>query len=136
MRQLLIENESIAYEEEDAIIIATIKIDTLDIDLVKNFVDLRLEVTGKEHYPLLINMKKTKKIPKEARDFLASEKGGERVIAAALLIDSMLTATLANFFLKVNKPVVATKLFTDEEEAIQWLKTIKKSNPIKSTVSI
>ena len=94
------------------------------------------EVTEKKDYPILINMKNTKKISKEARDFLASEKGAERVIAAALIIDSMLTATLANFFLKVNKPVVATRLFTNEEEAVKWLKTAKKDSPIDSAVPV
>jgi len=136
MRNIIIENELIKYEVEDAIIIATIKVSTLDIDLVKDFVDLRLKVTEKKDYPILINMKNTKKISKEARDFLASEKGAERVIAAALIIDSMLTATLANFFLKVNKPVVATRLFTNEEEAVKWLKTAKKDSPIDSAVPV
>jgi hypothetical protein len=136
MKSLIIDNEFIKIESEEGIIIGTLKLDTLDIDLAKKIVALRLEVTEKEDYPTLINMKRTKKFSKEARDFLAGEKGVERVIAAALVIDSMLTATLANFFLKVNKPMVATKLFTNEEEAMQWLKTIKKSNPIKSTVSV
>ena len=136
MRNLITETEFIKIESEEGIIIGTLKVDTLDIDLAKKIVALRLDVTEKKDYPTLINMRSTKKFSKEARDFLASEKGAERVIAAALVIDSMLTATLANFFLKVNKPMVATKLFTNEEEAMKWLNTTKKDNTIDKEVAI
>lgn len=136
MRQLLIENEFMKIESEEGLVILTLKSDLTDINLIKEMVALRLEVTEKEPYLFLVNMKNTKKFSKEARDYLAGEKGAERVIAASLVIDSMLTATLANFFLRVNKPMVATKLFTNEEEAIHWLKTLKKSNTTNKAVSV
>jgi hypothetical protein len=124
MRKLIVENEFVQIEQIENIIIMTWDIDMANIQIVKEMVDLRLKVTPIEPYLFVINSKKVKKFPKEARDFLAGKKAAERVIAAAIVIDSMLTATLANFFLRVSKPEVITRLFSNEEDAITWLKTI------------
>ena len=123
---LLVNNDIIKLERFDNIIIMTWKIDLDNIDQVKQMVDLRLKVTQEDPYLFLVNIKNVKKISKEVRDFLASEKGAERVIAAAIITGSMITAIFANFFLKVNKPAVITKLFAEEDEAIKWLKTQNK----------
>ncbi len=124
MKKTLADNELAIIEVENGIVSLTFKIDLIDLELVKKIVDTRLEVTSLEPYLFLINSKKVKKFSKEARDFLAGKKAAERVIAAAIVIDSMLTATLANFFLRVSKPEVTTRLFSNEEDAIIWLKTI------------
>jgi len=136
MRKKITENEFVIIEFLDDIVIITWKVDMTDIELVKKMVDLRLKVTPDEPYLFIANVMNVKKSTKEARDYLASKKGSERVIAAALIVDSMLTATLANFFMRVSKPLVTTKLFTEEEEAIRWLKTVNKNNAINKTVSI
>ncbi len=42
-------------------------------------------------------------------------------IADAFLVKSVSVRILANFFIKVTKPKVKTKLFSDEVEAVKWL---------------
>jgi hypothetical protein len=42
--------------------------------------------------------------------------------AAALLIGSPLTRAIGNFFMGLNKPLIPTRLFTSETEALAWLK--------------
>jgi hypothetical protein len=125
MRETLLFNDFVKIESENDLVIMELTHHLNDIHLVKKILKLRLEVTREEPYLFVINAKKVKSFSKEARDFLASEPAAERVLAAAIIIDSMVTATLANFFLRVSKPMVTTKLFTDEEDAIKWLKTIK-----------
>lgn len=49
------------------------------------------------------------------------------VAAAAILIDSKISSYFANIFLKFSKPKFPTRLFTNEEEALNWLQEqIKK----------
>lgn len=47
-------------------------------------------------------------------------------IADAFLVRSLAVRIVANFFIKVTKPKVTTKLFTDESEAVKWLQGIDK----------
>jgi hypothetical protein len=124
MRKIILTNENVLIELLDDIVIMTWKTDLTNLEFVKKMVDLRLEITPEKDYLFVINSKKVKNFSKEVRDFLAGKKAAERVIAAAIVIDSMVTATLANFFLRVSKPEVITRLFSNEEDAISWLKTI------------
>ena len=127
MRKLLTENEFTKIESEEGVIIGTLKVDLIDIDVVKGIIDLRLKVTDTiDPYPLLVNIRGVKNSTKEVRDFLASPKAAERVTVTALLIDSMVSATIGNFFMRISKPAVPTKIFTDEEEAIKWLNNKRK----------
>ena len=58
-----------------------------------------------------------------AKILMASKEIVGNTVAKALLIQSLSDRILANFYLKVNKPIVATKAFTNREKAILWLKT-------------
>jgi len=42
--------------------------------------------------------------------------------ATAILVGSLPTRLLANFYIKFNKPKVSTKMFTSKEKALTWLK--------------
>lgn len=126
MKKTLLEKENAIIELYENIILATWKDEIIDIIIAKTAVENRLEATGGKKYPMLINMKSVKTISKEARDFLASEPGCEGVIAAAIIIDSAINSMIANFFLYVTKPPIPTKIFGDEEDAMQWLRQYVK----------
>jgi len=42
-------------------------------------------------------------------------------IADAFLVQSLGVRIVANFFIKITRPKIPTKLFTDEKAAINWL---------------
>lgn len=90
-------------ELENEILIATWKNTFINLTIAKNAVIRRLEVTSGQKYPVLLKIKSIKNTTKEARDFLASEKGCEEIIAAAILINSFLGSMIANFWMKINK---------------------------------
>ncbi len=115
------EDELIHIELENGIVVLSWKVTFADIGIVKKMVDTRLSLSKGTSSPMLVNLASLKTITKGARDFLASEKGCEDVTAAAILTESAVTRIIANFFIKINKPLVPTKLFTDQEEAKKWL---------------
>jgi hypothetical protein len=47
------------------------------------------------------------------------------VTSAAFLTESALRSLAGNIFLSLEKPLVPTKLFTDEKKALNWLKKYK-----------
>lgn len=63
-------------------------------------------------------------ISSEARVYAASAEGQRYTIANAVLIDNLAKSILFNFYLKMNQPVVPTKAFKTEEEALIWLESL------------
>ncbi|HWY37659.1 MAG TPA: STAS/SEC14 domain-containing protein [Bacteroidia bacterium] len=73
-------------------------------------------------YPLLVDSRNIKSITKEARDHFSIQNRETAVSAFAILIHSPLSRIIGNFFMGLNKPTVPARLFTEEKEAIGWLK--------------
>ncbi|MGF1635676.1 MAG: hypothetical protein ACFCUU_01285 [Cyclobacteriaceae bacterium] len=102
-------------------------IDLLDIDTAKSSNEERLVLFNGRELPCFFDISKVKNTTKEARDFIANE-GNALVLATAILVTSPVLKMMANFFVSVNKPQNPTKVFTDKESAIQWLKQFRKIN--------
>lgn len=118
---ILLDNEYFKLELSDSIIFGTWKNSFIDIDIAKKTVSGRLKVTEGKSYPVLIKIKSIRDSTKEARDFLASEKGCEGITAGAILVDSVLANMIAYLFIYLNKPQIPTKVFKDETKAKEWL---------------
>jgi hypothetical protein len=92
----------------------------IDIEIARKCVEARITFSRGISYPVFIDMKGIRSVTKEARDYLADE-GSRLIKGGALLVDSALTKMLGNIFLQINKPQVPLKLFTDKDEAREWL---------------
>ncbi|HLG02131.1 MAG TPA: hypothetical protein VI731_00960 [Bacteroidia bacterium] len=66
---------------------------------------------------------------KEARDY-AAEETPKFIQALALITNSTLSKFIANVFLQLKKPPYPTRLFTNEEDALQWLRQFKNETAI------
>jgi hypothetical protein len=75
-----------------------------------------------EAYVVLADIRLMKSISNEARTYLASQQGEQLHAAVAILVDSMATRLIANFFINFHKPSRPTRIFTDERKAVEWLK--------------
>ena len=93
----------------------------INILIARHCVQARLSFSQGISYSCFVDMRGVKSATKEAGEYLANE-GAKLITAGALLIHSPLTRALGNIFLLINKPNVPGKLFTDEREAIIWLK--------------
>lgn len=74
--------------------------------------------------PLLVDMREMTKLERGAREHYKHEKGG--VAAMALLVESPVTKMLANFFMRTDTDRTPTRMFTDEDSALAWLKTHRR----------
>lgn len=52
----------------------------------------------------------------------AAEQYREYVAGTALVIESKISSFFANLYLNFNRPKTPTRLFTNEDDAIKWLK--------------
>lgn len=93
----------------------------VDLKIAKHCVKSRLDFSEGASYPVLIRLQGVCSITKEARDYFG-EEGSKFIKAGALIIISPLTKILGNIFLNINQPKVPTRIFTNEKDAIEWLK--------------
>ena len=71
----------------------------------------------------------------EARQIYADAEYIQKYrIADAFLVKSLAVRLIANFFIKVTKPNVKTKLFTEENDAVLWLESLKQGVPVQTTL--
>lgn len=77
-------------------------------------------------FPLLIDGRGIKSMEREARAFFTANGRRTNTLAFAIIIDSSVSKVVGNFFLGINKPIVPTKLFLNEETAIEWLEQFKE----------
>ena len=79
-------------------------------------------VCGGKRCPALVDMRGLIALDREARLYFAGEETAKAEAAAALIIESPLSRAIGNFFMGLNKPLIPTRLFTSEAEALAWLK--------------
>ncbi len=78
---------------------------------------------GKEKTRVLVDMRAIKSISRDAREYYANERTASIQRATALVIKSPLSRVIANFFMGLNRPLTPTRMFTDVDEAIEWLQS-------------
>ena len=116
------------FELKDGILIIEFKPD-LEIDLkaAKQIVADRKKISEGKAYPGLGDTRYIKSATKEARAYFELEESQDGVSAGALLVDSVFSTLLVNFFLKVTRQKMPSKMFTNKEKALKWLEQFKSN---------
>jgi hypothetical protein len=118
-----IENDFIKLWIENNIVYGRYKPNTVvDLSAATKIVNDRLTLSNGRDYPTLSFIDDLKSVSKEARDFFSKGDGIKHMEKLALLTRSPISKMLGNFWLQISKPTVATRLFTSETDAINWLK--------------
>jgi hypothetical protein len=106
----------------DGILHVHVTVDTeMTMEHAKAIVAARTELAQGRKYPLLSTASKYTLPNKEVRDYIASERRSELVLADAIVFNGLGQRLMANIFLKINKPVRPIRVFTEKEEAVDWL---------------
>ncbi len=118
------ETDYAKLEFTDGILRGTFKPGKVSIDIAHRIVEDRLKYTENRNVPILISDVGLRSIDRAARDYLSSDSGIEGLTASALLTNSAVSKHMANFFLNITviRPKIPTKVFSDEGEAVAWLK--------------
>ena len=76
-------------------------------------------------FPILIDSRGIKSMSREAREHFSALGRESKTNALGIVIKSAVSRVIGNFFLGLNKPAVPTRLFDNENEALEWLKNHK-----------
>lgn len=93
----------------------------INLAAAKEIVSARKAFTGRRTLPALIVSQGLVSIDPDARRYLSSEEATAGLKASAIVVKSVFSSFLGNFFLQVHKTAMPVKIFTDFEKAEQWL---------------
>jgi hypothetical protein len=82
------------------------------------------QLSGGKRVPVLVVGSHYSSIDKEGRDYSASFAGSRYSSAEAYIIKSMAQKILANFYLRMNKPIVPSRFFKEIKDAEEWLHSL------------
>ncbi len=119
-----LETEFITIEIKDGILHGAYKPCTINLEMAKEIVQIRLEYTENIAYPMLVRDYGVAQMNKAARDFLGSEHGIRGITAGALVLESKFSKMMGNFFLSLTSPKMKARIFNNEDEAIKWLREV------------
>jgi len=72
----------------------------------------------------LTDIRKVKSISIAARDLLKSSSIANIHAGSALVVNSPLSRIIGNFFMQINRPDYPVRLFNDEKNALDWLRSL------------
>ena len=88
----------------------------------KKMTDASLKLTRNVMFPVMIVVGEFADFDKSSREYSADPEKEVGSSAKAYLLNNLGHIIIANFFLKVNKPVKPVRIFKNEQDAIKWLK--------------
>ena len=96
----------------------------IDLIVAQRIVADRIQIQNEKAYPILCDIRGVVDSNKAARDYLA-QSGSVLTKAVSLLGHQSISLIITSFYLKIGKPSVPTKLFTDESAALAFLEAYK-----------
>ena len=120
----------VTLEIKDGILFGHYKDVEVNLEVAKSVVKSRLDYQCNHVLPAIAYINNVKSTTKEARDYLA-KSGNQNITSIAIITLNNFDKILGNFFLKVSKPNVPTKLFLNTEDALAWSKIMAQQNYLK-----
>jgi hypothetical protein len=93
--------------------------------IAREIVETRLNFSNHEYFPLLIIDQGIIGMDKSARDHLSSKEGTSKITASALVLNTVYSRVLGNFFIKLTRPTIPVRIFNDKAKAMEWLQAYR-----------
>ena len=71
--------------------------------------------------PILVDITNIRSVDKGARGIYTSKEAASIMSKAALLVGNPVSRIIGNFYLGLNKTLFPVKMFTSENDALEWL---------------
>lgn len=91
----------------------------LEKDVAQQMIAGAVKLAKGDEYAILFDAGKWGNISAEAREEFAKS---EKRMAVAIVTKSLANKLLGNFFINVHKPKTSSRIFTEEETALEWLR--------------
>jgi hypothetical protein len=95
-----------------------------------------LKISEMKPYAVLVDARVPVTITKEAMENAARPEFHTNLIAQAILVNSLANRIVGNFIIKFHKPGSPTKLFSNYDAAMDWLRECVQQKSKKSLMTI
>lgn len=127
MRESYLENDFVEFWIEGGIIYNRYKPDVsiITIEIAKKIVEDRLKVSNGITRPGFIDLTNAISIDKQSRRYFSMGESMKYLSASAIVVNNEITKLGGNIYIRIDKPRIPTKLFTDKMLAVKWLEQFK-----------
>lgn len=126
LREIVLKEACISLRSDGIIHVHFNKDTVLDIPLQLKLLEKYNEITDGKLMPFLFTASEEVNITPEARDNAVKIEEESPCYGAAVVVTNIAYLLIANFYLKFNKPKRPYKVFKNEADAVEWLKTFVK----------
>ena len=96
----------------------------LDVEDIMEIKRINGEISAGRCYTVLVDSGSFTSITDEGRKLSASKDFQQQTIAKAILVNSLSQRIIGKLYMRFNKPMITTKIFSDRERALEWLNSI------------
>lgn len=127
MKDKVVETEHVKYWLDEGVLNATFSRNlVISLDLAQKLVDMRLTFCEGKSYPVLMDISYIASVDTASRKYLSSEKAMQHILAGGFLCQSLVSKLIGNIFVRIDRPKIPTRIFTDRNKAVTWLKQFKQ----------
>ena len=127
MKEITTRTEKIALHPSGIVICTVHKSIYMELeDSIENM-NAITELSEGKKVPVIVDIQASKGASKACREYFASDEAAKVQSACVLLVSSPMSRLIGNFFIGLNKTKFPTRLFSDKDSAISWLKTFLAS---------
>ena len=121
LEKISIEKFDIIVHESGVIENIVKKAAVIDVEDIKSLINPNVSLTKNTHYAALIDFDELSSFTKDAMNYTAKKETSPKIIARAFMVNDLAKRIVGNFYVKVVRPQINTKLFTERLKAIAWL---------------
>jgi hypothetical protein len=116
------------YELENSVLTIKFK-DGLLVDqpIMKQLLLDAIDITNHQKYFTIIDLTNNVDTTYESRNYYADNELNKYRLADAFIVNSLYLQSLTNFYLRIKKPSVPSKMFNDIESAKKWVFSLQES---------
>lgn len=109
---------------EDGIVRMRMQPGVFDLELAdaKEVIAAVASLCGGVRHPALVDLRGVRSMSRDCRKYFAGPETASAEAAVALIVESPIARAIGNFFMGLNKPLMPTRLFTSEDDALVWLR--------------
>lgn len=108
--------------EEGILVVRLLENSDVDLEESKQMQRKSLQMTSGKRFVSLIDARVKLNVTKESREWGSTPEAQKNMIAQAILVTSLANKLVGNFIIQFHKPKAKTRMFSDESQAIAWLK--------------
>lgn len=108
------------WKMEDGVVRLLITDSELDGPDARELLAALDEVCSGAKAPVLADITRLRQISRDVRTTMSSGRAAQLIEVAAVIVSNPINRMLGQFFIRLNKPQFALKLFDDPELALQW----------------